>query len=257
MKENNNFYDELDEIQDETENTNDFDDLDDYIEQPVRPKRTVNLNRPILVTVQLVLCVLVLAAAFIFKSIGGEFYNQIHDWYFACYNDSVFTDGKINLDFLNADKNKSSTEESKEKSNSESSIQEAFESIYAFPLAECAVTSSYGERTRDSSTAEFHKGTDFAAKLGEEIYSMTDGTVITAEESSSYGKYVIVQQNDETFLYAHCSELCVSKGDIVHRGDVLAKAGETGDANGVHLHLEITKNGEVIDPAVVLEAIDV
>lgn len=261
MKENNNSYDEWDEVQNEAENVDDFDDLDDYIEQPIRPKRTINVNRPILVTVQLILCTLVLAAAFVFKAVGGEFYDKIHDCYFACYNDSVFTDGKVNLNFFGINQEESGTEESNAESSKESKqeslTQEAFEPVYAFPLAECVITSSYGERTKDDGTEEFHKGTDFAAESGEPIYSITDGTVITAEESTSYGKYVVVRQNDETFLYAHCSELCVSKGDSVHKGDMLAKAGETGDADGVHLHLEITKNGETVDPAAVLEAIGV
>ena len=229
-------------------------DLDDFIDKPEKPKKVHCPNRPLLTIVQMAVCMIALLAAVVLKSLGGDIYTTVHDWYFSLYDDSVFTDGQINLDFLLRGEDLSGAEESTEESTDE---EEEVQAAYSLPLASCTVTSSYGERTADDGTVSFHKGLDLDAETGENIYSMTSGTVITAEESSSYGIYLVVDSGSMTFLYAHCSELCVSLGDSVEAGGIIAKAGDTGNARGVHLHLEIAVNGENINPAEVLETISV
>lgn len=240
--------------QSEWEKNDDFDDmgeLDDYVERPVRPKKVLKVNRPILLLVQMTVCGAVLIGAFVLKMIGGDLYTQVHDWFFTNYNNSIFTDGKINLDFFQSETKKKT--ENQSKSQTESKTENELKAV--LPLKACTVTSPYGKRSNDDGTSTFHKGVDLAAALKEPIYAMTDGTVITAENNASYGNYVVIQSDKQEFLYAHCSELCVEAGAVVHAGDTIAKAGDTGDADGVHLHLEIKENGEYIDPSTFLDNI--
>lgn len=94
-----------------------------------------------------------------------------------------------------------------------------------------------------------HYGIDIPAPRGTSIYAVKAGKVLTAKYGSGYGYYVIIDHGDGiTSLYAHCSKLLVSKGDIVARGDVVALVGTTGTSTGNHLHLEIRENGVKKDP---------
>ena len=94
-----------------------------------------------------------------------------------------------------------------------------------------------------------HYGIDIPAPRGTSIYAVKAGTVITAKYGSGYGYYVIIDHgNGITSLYAHCSKLLVSKGDVVARGDVVAQVGTTGTSTGNHLHLEIREKGVKKDP---------
>ncbi len=115
---------------------------------------------------------------------------------------------------------------------------------FCVPLAG-EITSPFGERN-----GSFHYGTDIAAEPGAEIRAFAAGRVLVAAESVTYGKYVILEHaGGYTTLYAHCSELKVGGGENVEPGEAIALAGDTGNADGVHLHFELAKNGECFDPA--------
>lgn len=112
------------------------------------------------------------------------------------------------------------------------------------------VTSHYGYRTNPiTGVYSMHNGLDIASDTGTQIAAAYDGTVISASYSSSYGYYVIVahSRNVQT-LYAHCSELTVSEGDTVQKGDTVALVGSTGRSTGPHVHFEIRVGGYRIDP---------
>ncbi len=64
---------------------------------------------------------------------------------------------------------------------------------------------------------------------------------------------VIKHQDGFKTLYAHCSEILVNKGDKVKKGDYIAKVGDTGQVTSAHLHFEVTKDGELVDPASVID----
>mgnify|MGYP000514914811 CR=1 FL=1 len=67
---------------------------------------------------------------------------------------------------------------------------------------------------------------------------------------SGYGLYVIVDHADGfATLYAHCSSISAKVGDTVTCGEQIAKVGQTGNATGPHLHLELWHNGAALDPA--------
>ena len=98
---------------------------------------------------------------------------------------------------------------------------------------------------------KFHAGMDFTAKTGTPIYATGDGRVTFADYATNgYGTHVVVDHGfDYQTLYAHLSELKVRNGQKVKRGDVIGLVGNTGLSAGPHLHYEVHKNGEPVDPA--------
>ena len=98
---------------------------------------------------------------------------------------------------------------------------------------------------------KFHAGMDFTCKQGTPIHSTGDGKVIYAEYGTNgYGMHVIVDHGfGYQTLYAHMSKLEVRPGQKVERGDVLGRVGNTGLSVGPHLHYEVHKSNEPVDPA--------
>jgi len=116
---------------------------------------------------------------------------------------------------------------------------------------EC-VSSSYGYRT-DPVTGEKnvpHTGLDLAAPYGTPIYPIMPGKVLFVRNSESgYGKHIAVNHGGGyVSMYAHCSEILVSEGDEVTTETVIAKVGSTGKSTGDHCHLELTINGQSVNP---------
>ncbi len=110
-------------------------------------------------------------------------------------------------------------------------------------------SSGFGYRIHPiSNELKFHYGTDFAANTGTPIKAFADGKIVAAGVSESYGKYMIIDHGyGYSTLYAHCSELCMSCGEV-KMGDTVALVGETGLATGPHLHFEIRYNGNYLNP---------
>lgn len=107
------------------------------------------------------------------------------------------------------------------------------------------ITSPQGYRT-DPITGEtsYHSGTDIAVPEGTPILAAADGTVTVANAldswGGSYGYYVKIDHGGGlTTLYAHCSSICVTTGQQVKAGEVIAYVGQTGRATGPHLHFEV------------------
>lgn len=98
--------------------------------------------------------------------------------------------------------------------------------------------------------SKFHAGMDFTAKTGTPIYATGDGKVVFAEYATNgYGMHVVIDHGyDYQTLYAHMSKLQVKKGQQVKRGDVVGLVGNTGLSSGPHLHYEVHKGGEPVDP---------
>lgn len=97
---------------------------------------------------------------------------------------------------------------------------------------------------------KLHSGVDLAVAEGTPVYAADNGKVIVAEDSGNgYGNYIIIDhQNGFKTLYGHNSELLVSVGDIVAKGDKIALSGNTGNSTGPHLHFEVHVNDEKVDP---------
>lgn len=121
---------------------------------------------------------------------------------------------------------------------------------YQWPATSTYITSKYGNRVHPIfGTTKFHAGVDIGAGAGTNVTAADGGTVSVATYSSSYGNYVMIYHSDGTStLYAHMSALAVSQGATVNKGDVIGYVGETGWANGPHLHLEVRVGGSTVDP---------
>jgi murein DD-endopeptidase MepM/ murein hydrolase activator NlpD len=114
------------------------------------------------------------------------------------------------------------------------------------------VASGFGYRTHPIYKIQhLHTGLDFTAPVGTEIYATGDGIVKEVNtDSRGYGNHIIISHGFgyET-LYAHLSKFNGLKpGQKVKRGEVIGYIGNTGTSTGPHLHYEVIKNGEKINP---------
>ena len=95
----------------------------------------------------------------------------------------------------------------------------------------------------------YHSGLDIQASYGASIKAADGGTITFAGWKGSYGKLVIITHDNgmETY-YAHNSDLLVTVGSKVYKGQVIAKAGSTGRSTGPHCHFEVRVNGSAVNP---------
>ena len=112
------------------------------------------------------------------------------------------------------------------------------------------LTSSFGYRVHPIlGYRRFHSGIDFGAPHGSAIRAADSGTVIFAGWYGGYGRSVIIDHGGGlTTLYAHASELYVSERQSVERGQAIAAIGSTGLSTGPHLHFEVRRNGDPVNP---------
>jgi murein DD-endopeptidase MepM/ murein hydrolase activator NlpD len=113
------------------------------------------------------------------------------------------------------------------------------------------VTSSYGWRVHPiSGEKNYHKGIDIGIPTGTEIRAGQDGVISVGYDAGGYGNYVTITDSDGLVSkYAHLDSALVSDGQSVKTGDLIAKSGNSGNSTGPHLHLEVIKNGQYLNPA--------
>ena len=118
------------------------------------------------------------------------------------------------------------------------------------PVKNVRVTSKYGTRQDPfTGTPKFHRGIDFAGKIGTELMAVAPGRVISAGERVGYGTTVEIDHGlGFTTLYAHLSKITVSRGDWVRPGTIVGLGGSSGRSTGPHLHYEIRYKGNPFDP---------
>lgn len=99
-----------------------------------------------------------------------------------------------------------------------------------------------------------HMGIDFVVKTGTPVYAAANGYVIFADFTTKDGYMLIINHNNGYItIYKHCSVLLKKPRDLVFQGETIALSGNTGEiSTGPHLHFEIWKDGEPIDPAKIL-----
>lgn len=98
-------------------------------------------------------------------------------------------------------------------------------------------------------TRKFHKGMDFSAPIGTEVYATGNAKVTFVGWKQGFGNTVVLEHGYgyETY-YAHLYKALVRKGQNVKRGDIIALVGNTGQSVGPHLHYEVHLNGKAVDP---------
>ena len=99
-------------------------------------------------------------------------------------------------------------------------------------------------------TPEFHPGMDFAAEQGTPIYATGDGVVETADANAQgYGNHVVINHGfGYQTLYGHMSKRAVRVGKKIKRGELVGYVGSTGLSTAPHIHYEVIKNGEKVNP---------
>lgn len=118
------------------------------------------------------------------------------------------------------------------------------------PVSTPWITSSFGRRN-DPMDGRWmmHKGLDLGGTIGMEIRSPADGVVIWVGQRGGYGHTVVVDHGYSIQThFAHLSKYRVAVGDKVRRGEILAEMGSTGKSTGPHLHYEVRRGGQPMDP---------
>lgn len=113
-----------------------------------------------------------------------------------------------------------------------------------------AVSSEFGWR-KDPFTGEkrFHGGIDLPASEGTEVKAAMSGRVQFKDNQAGYGNVVVIDHGQGfSTLYAHNKEITVKPGDWVKKGSTIARVGSTGRSTGPHLHFEVRRDGNKIDP---------
>ena len=124
------------------------------------------------------------------------------------------------------------------------------------PVPTARISDHFGARILKG-RQDYHEGLDLAAWVGTPIYAAASGEVIYAAYNSSYGYVVKILHDDGLVsVYAHCSKLLVSLGDIVHQGDEIAEVGSTGYSFGYHCHFEVISGEEKVDPENYIYSLD-
>ena len=95
-----------------------------------------------------------------------------------------------------------------------------------------------------------HLGIDIAAPIGTPVFATADGVVLQAAEFEDWGKLIVLEHADGfQSYYAHLDEISVEEGKRVKAGMVIGKVGITGQSTGPHLHYEVHRHGEHLNPA--------
>ena len=100
-------------------------------------------------------------------------------------------------------------------------------------------------------TFTFHGGMDFTAETGTEVYATGDGRVVKRKTDAwGYGNHLIINHgHGYTTVYAHLSRFAVANGTKVKRGQLIGYVGSTGRSTGPHLHYEVRRNNNPLNPA--------
>jgi murein DD-endopeptidase MepM/ murein hydrolase activator NlpD len=116
------------------------------------------------------------------------------------------------------------------------------------------ITSPFGYRQNPfGGGMEFHQGLDIAAPMGTTVQAASGGTVISAGWYGGYGNYILIDHGGGMATgYGHLSQIFVSAGQQVQKGQAIGAVGSTGMSTGPHLHFEVRIAGKPTDPAAYL-----
>lgn len=111
------------------------------------------------------------------------------------------------------------------------------------------ITSRFGLRNPTTETVpKYHTGIDIAANTGTVFVAAMEGRVILVSNQGDYGNHIKIQKDDVITLYAHCNKIYVTEGQEIAKGQELGEVGATGNVTGAHLHFEVRKNENLVNP---------
>lgn len=125
--------------------------------------------------------------------------------------------------------------------------------LASYPIGKPSVgylSSNFGHRKDPFNKGiAFHSGIDLKARHGKSVIATADGTVEKAGWNGGYGRCIVIRhKNGYKTLYAHLSKIKVKKGERVKSGDHIGNVGSSGRSTGAHLHYEVIKNNEKVNP---------
>jgi murein DD-endopeptidase MepM/ murein hydrolase activator NlpD len=128
-------------------------------------------------------------------------------------------------------------------------VSDGAPSGFAWPVSG-PITSPFGMRNNPFGRGfEMHTGIDIGAPMGSTVTASAPGRIIYAGWEGGYGNTIIIDHGGATStLYAHLSQIFISQGQDVQRGQAIGAVGCTGNCTGPHLHFEIRLNGVPTDP---------
>jgi len=120
------------------------------------------------------------------------------------------------------------------------------------PVSSGRMSSGFGMRRHPIlGYTRMHRGVDFAAPTGTPVYAAGHGRIARVGRLGGYGNYIRIDHGSAyATAYAHLSRFAegLHAGDRVRQGDVIGYVGSTGRSTGPHLHFEVLKHGEQVDP---------
>lgn len=122
-------------------------------------------------------------------------------------------------------------------------------STFQFPM-DSKITSAFGNaRVYNGVAKSYHTGTDFRAKVGDDVKASNNGKVVLVMDRFYLGKVIYIDHGRGTYTYySHLSKFLVKEGDVVKKGQIIAKSGKTGRITGPHLHYAVRLYNTTVDP---------
>ncbi len=184
-----------------------------------------------IIILEVVAVVAIIAVLLIMKFFAGDLFGKVEEKHTVYFEDETEVSAQVY------------------KEEKAISVSNFSSNSFVLPLSG-RITSNFGIRNDpfDGKKAR-HDGTDIAAPKGTEIVAAAGGTVsYVGYDDDGYGKYLKITHSDKVMtLYAHCSEILVSKGDSITAGQTIALVGSTGQSTGNHLHFEIRIDGKAVN----------
>jgi murein DD-endopeptidase MepM/ murein hydrolase activator NlpD len=119
-----------------------------------------------------------------------------------------------------------------------------------WPASSRKVTSGYGFRSDPFTfSPSFHSGLDIDGNTGDSVLASAAGIVLETGWDALHGNYIKLEHTRGLrTIYMHLSAILIEKGDEVTKGMKIGKIGSTGRSTGSHLHYEVEKDGQSVDP---------
>lgn len=118
--------------------------------------------------------------------------------------------------------------------------------------AEGPVTSTFGPRSAPAAGASsYHKGIDYGPGCDAPIFAVNGGEVVAAGPATGFGQWIRIDHGEgivSTYGHMYANAMQVRVGDTVKSGQRIAAVGSAGISTGCHLHFEIARNGQAVDP---------